>query len=101
MAKIGLLVLLEAKPEKVDEVEKFLKDALPLVRREMETEAWFAMRLSPNTFGIFDAFNSESGRSAHLNGRVAKMLMEKAQEYFVQPPIIHKVDLLGVHMPKS
>jgi quinol monooxygenase YgiN len=55
--------------------------------------------MGPSTFGIFDAFPSESGRQAHLSGKVAAALMEKASELFVQPPVIEKVDVLASKLP--
>ncbi len=99
MLKLGLYVRLEAKPGKESEVEQFLRDGLPLVRDEPGTIAWFALRLGPSTFGIFDAFENEDGREAHLNGKVAAALMDKATELFGQPPAIEKVDLLAAKMP--
>ena len=63
MTKVSLYVRLEAKPGKEQEVADFLVSALPLVNQEPETTAWFALRMSPNTFGIFDAFPSEQGRT--------------------------------------
>lgn len=100
MVKVALLVILEAKPEKVKEVEDFLKSALPIVQKETETTAWFAIRLGPTTFGIFDAFPSDSGREAHLTGDVAKALMAKAKDLFSKPPSIQKVDVLADKLPK-
>jgi quinol monooxygenase YgiN len=95
MAHLGILATLEAKPGKEQEVAAFLKSALPLVEAEPETVAWFALRLSPSTFGIFDTFSTEAGRDAHLAGEVAKALMAKAPELFSQPPSITKVDVLA------
>lgn len=99
MLKLGLYVRLEAKPGKESAVEQFLRDGLPLVRDEPDTIAWFALRMGPSTFGIFDAFENEQGREAHLNGKVAAALMEKATELFGQPPAIEKVELLASKMP--
>lgn len=76
--KLGLWVRLEAKPGKEAEVEKFLRGGLAIVEKEPGTVAWFAIRLSKSTFGIFDAFADESGRNAHLNGQVAAALKAKA-----------------------
>lgn len=100
MVKFALLVRLEAKPGKEAEVEQFLKDGLPLVQEEPATTAWFAIRLSPSTFGIFDAFPDEEGRQAHLSGKVAAALMAKAEELFVEPPAIESVDVIAVKLPK-
>jgi quinol monooxygenase YgiN len=99
MTKYSLYVQLEAKPGKEQEVADFLVSALPLVNQEPETTAWFALRMGPNIFGIFDAFPSEAGRDAHLSGEVAKQLMAKASDLFAKPPEIHKVDVLADKLP--
>lgn len=95
MVTVGLLVRLEAKPGKEAEVENFLKSGLALVQEEPETTEWFAIRMGRSTFGIFDAFPDESGRKAHLNGKVAAALMAKASDLLAQPPVIEKVDVLA------
>jgi quinol monooxygenase YgiN len=99
MTKYALYVHLEAKPGKEQEVAGFLSSALPLVNEEPETTAWFALRMGPNVFGIFDAFPSEQGRNAHLNGAVAKALMAKAADLFSKPPEIRQVDVLADKLP--
>ncbi len=96
---LGLLVRLEAKPGKEEEVENFLRGGLAIVDEEPATIAWFAIRLGPTTFGIFDAFPDEAGRQAHLTGRVAAALMAKAPDLFAQPPAIEKVDVLAAKLP--
>jgi quinol monooxygenase YgiN len=100
MIKVALLVRLEAKPGKEAEVEAFLRAGLPLVQQEPATAVWFAIRLGPSTFGIFDAFPDESGRQAHLAGQVAAALMAKASELLAQPPAIEKADVLAVKLPE-
>ena len=99
MVNVALLVRLEAKPGKENEVESFLKSGLAIVEEEPDTIAWFAIRMSQSTFGIFDAFPDESGRQAHLSGRVAAALMAKASELLAQPPAIEKVDVLAAKLP--
>jgi len=99
MIKLALLVRLEAKPEKAAEMESFLRGALPLVEQEPATLAWFGIRLGPTTFGIFDAFSDESGRQAHLSGKVAAALMAKAPELLAEPPVIEKAEVLAVKLP--
>ncbi len=99
MVKVALLVRLEAKLGKEKEVETFLRGGLPIVEDEPATIAWFAIRLGPSTFGIFDAFPDESGRQAHLSGRVAAALMAKAAELLSKPPAIEKVDVLAAKLP--
>src|SRR5215831_15015294 len=97
-ATVGVFVRLEAKPGKEAEVEKFLQDGLHIVQEERGTTAWFALRLGPTTFGIFDVFPDEAGRQAHLSGRVAAALMAKAPELLAKPPAIEKVDVLAAKL---
>ncbi len=99
MTKVSLYVHLEATPGKEQEVADFLVGALSLVNQEPATTAWFALRMSPNTFGIFDAFPNEQGRDAHLNGEVAKQLMAKSAVLIAKAPDIHKVDVLVYKLP--
>jgi quinol monooxygenase YgiN len=99
MTKYSLYVRLEAKPGKEQEVADFLVSALPLVNQEPDTTAWFALKMGPSTFGIFDAFPNDQGREAHLNGAVAKALMAKASELLAKSPEIHKVDVLADKLP--
>lgn len=100
MVNVGLLVLLEARPGKEDEVEAFLREGLPVVRDEPATTAWFAIRLGPGKFGIFDVFPDEAGRRAHLSGPVAEALMAKAPELLAKPPSIEEVDVLAFKLPR-
>ena len=95
MIKTALFVRLEAKPGKEEDVANFLKSGLPLAEQEPATLAWFAIRLGPSTFAIFDAFPDEAGRQAHLNGQIAAALMAKAGELLAQPPAIEKADVLA------
>ena len=99
MVKVGLFVRLEAKPGKEKEVETFLKSGLALVNEEPATTAWFAIQMGRTTFGIFDAFPDESGRQAHLSGRVAAALIAKAPELLAEPPNIQTLDLLAAKLP--
>lgn len=99
MVTVALFVRLEAKPGKETEVERFLLGGRSIVEEEPATTAWFAIRLGPSTFGIFDAFPDEAGRQAHLSGKVAAALMAKAAELFAKPPSIEKVDVLAVKLP--
>ena len=99
MVKVALLVRLEAKPGREADVENFLNAGLSIVQEEPATTVWFAIRLGPSTFGIFDAFPDESGRQAHLAGRVAAALMAQAPELLAQPPVIENVDVLASKLP--
>jgi len=99
MVTVALYVRLEAKPGKEAEVETFLRGGLAIVQQEPATTAWFALRMGPSTFGIFDAFPDDAGRQAHLSGRVAAALMAKASELLAKPPAIEKVDVLAAKLP--
>ena len=100
MVKVALLVRLEAKSGKEGEVESFLKGGLDIVQGEPATTTWYALKLGPSTFGIFDTFPDDAGRQAHLTGRVAAALMAKAGDLLSQPPTIEKVDILAAKLPK-
>jgi len=98
MVTVGLFVRLEAKPGKEAQVESFLKSGLAVVQEEPQTTTWYAIRMGQSTFGIFDTFPDESGRQAHLTGRVAAALMAKASDLLAQPPAIEKVDVLAAKL---
>jgi quinol monooxygenase YgiN len=99
MVNVALYVKLVAKPGKEQAVEDFLKSALPLVDAEPATIAWFAIKMAPDTFGIFDAFPDEAGRQAHLAGKVAAALMEHGPGLLAEMPKIEKVDVLAAKLP--
>jgi quinol monooxygenase YgiN len=96
MIKLALFVRLEAKPGKEAAVADFLATGLALSRQEAGTPIWFALRLSPTTFGVFDAFHDEAGRQGHLAGPIAQALMAKAEELFASPPSIEPIEVLGL-----
>ena len=95
----SLFVRLEAKPGKEDEVAAFLRQGLQLAQEETTTPLWFALRLGPTTFAIFDAFADETGRQRHLNGPVAAALMANASSLLATPPVIEHLDVLGAKLP--
>lgn len=99
-ANLALLARLEARPDKADTVAGFLAGALPLAERERGTSTWFALRLGPTTFGIFDTFADEAGRRAHLEGAIASALMDQADELLAEPPQIEAVDVLAAKLPR-
>ncbi len=96
MVKLAFFARLEAKPGKEEAVAKFLEKALEMVKKEPTTINWYALRLSPSTFGVFDTFDNEAGRDRHLNGPVGQALMANAPELFSSPPSIDPVDVLGL-----
>lgn len=98
MVTVSLLVRLEAKPGKEQDVENFLRSGLALAEAEPGTVSWYALRIGPSTFGIFDTFFDDEGRDAHLNGPIAAALMANAAELLSAPPVIEKVDVLAAKM---
>ena len=95
MNTVGLLATLQARPGKEAEVEQFLKSASPLVDAETGTTTWFAFKVGPAIFGIFDTFKNDDGRSAHVNGAVAEALFARAKELFTGHPDIKPVDIIA------
>ena len=101
MLKLALFVRLEAKAGKEKDLAAFLEKGLELANQEETTPLWFALRLGPTTFGIFDAFADEEGRQAHLNGLIAKALMASAPDLLAASPAIEQVELLGAKLPHT
>jgi quinol monooxygenase YgiN len=95
MIHVGLLVTLQAKPGQEEAVADFLRGGLALAEEEPATTTWYATRLGPSTFGIFDTFPDDAGREAHLAGRMAAALMANAPEMLAEPPSIQKLDILA------
>jgi len=95
MSKLAIWAQLEAKPGKEKELEQFLKSAQPLAEREPGTVTWYAIKMGPGKYGIFDTFADENGRNAHLNGEIAKALFAKAGELLAKSPEIAKPEILA------
>lgn len=95
MLKFALYAHLEAKAGKEAEVEAMLKSAQPLAMKEPGTTTWYAFAEGPGQYGIFDTFEDEAGRQAHLDGPIAKILMQKADDLLAKPPQIHKIRVLA------
>jgi quinol monooxygenase YgiN len=95
MSKLAIWAQLEARPGKEKEVEEFLKSAQPLAEQEKGTVSWYAIKMEPGKYGIFDTFNDEAGRNAHLTGAIAKALFAKADELFAKAPEIAKPEVLA------
>jgi quinol monooxygenase YgiN len=95
MEAIGLLVTLEARAGKEADTEAFLRSAQPLALDEKGTSKWYAIKIGPRKFGIFDTFANEAGRNAHLTGQIAATLTARAGELFAVPPQVEKVEILA------
>jgi len=91
----ALLARFEAKPGKSDTVRSFLEDALSDARDEEKMVSWYALQIGERTFGIFDTFEGEEGRQAHLDGKIATELFDRADEWFVEPPQVEHVEVVA------
>jgi quinol monooxygenase YgiN len=94
--KFGLLALVEAKPGKEQEVWDFLNGARDIVANEPDTKTWYAFRVSSDTFGIFDTFETEEGRQAHLDGAIPAALAEYGPNLLAKDPDIRLIELIAV-----
>jgi quinol monooxygenase YgiN len=92
----GLLALLEAKPGKGEELAAFLQQGRELAVAEAGTVTWYAFKLSDTTYGIFDTFESEDGRQAHLGGQIPAALGQVAAELLAKDPDIRLTDIVAV-----
>lgn len=99
MSKKAIFVRLEAKSGMEAELKSFLESALPLAEKEPGTKTWFALQFDESTFGIFDTFDNEDGRSAHINGPIAAALLANAERLLAVLPKIEKVDLIAAKLP--
>ena len=98
MVSKGLLVRLEVKSDKESDAEEFLRSALPLVRQETGTVAWFAIQFGPSSFGVYDVFPDDDARDAHLAGGVGQALGPNTGVLFSEPQI-EKIDILADKVP--
>lgn len=95
MAKYALYVPLKPKPGKEADVEAFLKQGAEMAKKEEATISWFAFKEDEGRYAIFDTFDDEAAREAHLTGEIAKALMARADELLSEPPQIHKIDVVA------
>jgi quinol monooxygenase YgiN len=98
MVTVGLLVRLQARPGKEEDVADFLQGIMPLIRQETATTALFGLRFGPSDFGIFNAFPDEAGRAAHVAGRAAETLFGRADELLAAPPTVEPVDIVAAKL---
>ena len=93
---LGILALVEAKPGKEADVEAFVKGGQPIVEQEPGTRVWYGFKVDERTFGIFDAFEDEAARQAHLSGQIPAALASKGPELLAKDPDLRLVDVLAV-----
>ncbi|MGE0027152.1 MAG: putative quinol monooxygenase [Thermoleophilia bacterium] len=93
---LGILALLEAKPGRGDDLGDFLRQGRELAAQEGGTVTWYAFKVSDTTYGIFDTFEAEDGRQAHLDGEIPAALGQVADDLLAAPPDIRPVDVIAV-----
>lgn len=94
--QLGILALLEAKPGKGDDLADFLRSGREIAAREEGTVTWYAFKVGDSTYGIFDTFESEEARQAHLNGEIPQALAQVAPDLLASDPDIRTVEILAV-----
>jgi quinol monooxygenase YgiN len=95
MAQLALYAHLIPKPGKEKDLEELLKKGAEMAKDEKGTAHWYGFKESDTSYGIFDTFETEEGREAHLNGPIAAALMELAPELLAEPPKIFKIELIA------
>ncbi len=93
--KVGFLVMLEAKQGKGPELADFLRAGRELAVAEPGTVTWYAFKVDETRYAIFDTFETEDGRTAHINGPIAEALMKVAPDLLAADPVIQPVDVLA------
>jgi quinol monooxygenase YgiN len=94
--RYGLLATLEAKPGRGDDLAAFLTNGRELAAAETGTVTWYAFRISDTTYGIFDTFDEEAGRQAHLTGQIPAALGRVAADLLAADPDIKPIDIVAV-----
>ena len=100
MANVALWVQLDVKEGKQAEVETLLRESLATAVRETGTISWYALKLGPTSYGIFDTFVTEKEREAHLTGPIAAKLKERSDELFSKQPTIERIEILASKLPE-
>jgi quinol monooxygenase YgiN len=94
--QLGLLALLESKPGRGDDLGTFLKAGQALAAAEGGTVTWYAFKISDTSYGIFDTFETEEARQAHLGGEIPTALGQVAPDLLAKDPDIRTVDIVAV-----
>ena len=93
--RLALLAQVQAKPGNGEQLAAVLESARALAAAETGTVRWYAFRISETRFGIFDTFDTEEGRQAHLNGEIPAALSQVADDLLVAAPDIQLVDIIA------
>ncbi|HWG00517.1 MAG TPA: antibiotic biosynthesis monooxygenase [Trebonia sp.] len=93
---LGILVQLEAAPGKAGKLADFLRAGRELAVAERGTVTWYAFKISETRYGIFDTFETDEARQAHLNGEIPRALGQVAPDLLAGEPEISTVDVIAV-----
>jgi quinol monooxygenase YgiN len=94
--QLGLLAVLESKPGRGEDLRKFLEAGQALAAAEDGTVTWYAFKISDTSYGIFDTFETEEARQAHLGGEIPTALGQVAPDLLAKDPDIRTVDIVAV-----
>jgi quinol monooxygenase YgiN len=94
--KLGLLATLQAKKGKGGELAEFLQAGRELAVKEEGTVTWYAFKIDEDHYGIFDTFETDAARNAHLNGDIPQALGTVADDLLASAPSIQPVDVIAV-----
>ena len=94
--RLGILALLEAKPGKGDDLGAFLESGRAIAVAEQGTVTWYAFKISDISYGIFDTFETDDARNAHLGGQIPQALAQVGPDLLARDPDIRTVDIIAV-----
>ncbi len=94
--RLGILALLEAKPDKGADLAAFLESGRAIAVAEEGTVTWYAFKISDTSYGIFDTFETDDARAAHLSGQIPQALGQVGPDLLAADPDIRTVDIIAV-----
>jgi quinol monooxygenase YgiN len=94
--QLGLLAVLESKPGRGEDLRAFLEAGRAIAAAEDGTVTWYSFKISDTSYGIFDTFETEEGRQAHLGGEIPTALGQVAPDLLAKDPDIRTVDIVAV-----
>jgi quinol monooxygenase YgiN len=89
---------IKAKEGRESELRDLMTGAVGLANAEEGTDVWFAVTTSPDTFWVFDAFQTQEARQAHADGEIVKALNANA-DLLAEAPEILPADVLASKLP--
>lgn len=97
MVRVGVLVQVEAKSGMADELAAQMRKALPAVREEEGTTAWFGLRLGETSFAVCDVFPDEAARQAHMEA--GRPRLDALADLLAKPPTISFTEVVAAKLP--